>query len=113
MANSKNIITVIIVVVASALIVAIFIFYGGSKSAINSDLQTVLPGPETQNLSHELLSALASLKDLKLDSSFFKDTAFVSLIDYSKDLKDEPVHRDNPFLPVEASVEGQTSTVTP
>ncbi len=99
--NSKNIVTIIIVVASSALIVGIFIFYGGSKSAVNSNLQVQLPvNGGADVLSKELLAALSSLKDLKLDDSFFKDPALASLIDYSGNIVDEPIGRDNPFLPV-------------
>ncbi len=103
--NSKNIITVVIIVIAAALLVGVFIKFGGSKSNINSDLQ-VAPSAASSNssLSRELLSALSSLKDLKLDSSFFKDTTFASLIDYSKDITDDQTGRDNPFLPVSGNV---------
>src|SRR3989344_7038068 len=98
----KNLMTVIIVIVAITLVVSVFIFFGGSKSDIRSDLTTSSTNiPSTEVLSQELLLALSSLKDLELDNNFFKDRVFLSLIDYSKDLKDELLGRDNPFLPVE------------
>lgn len=113
MDNSKNIITVVIIVVVSALIVGLFIFYGGSNSDVQSGLRVDLPnGANNQPiLSRELLAALASVKDLKLDPAFFKDTAFASLRDYSKDIQDEEKGRDNPFLPVTSTV--GTPAVTP
>ncbi|MDO8493459.1 MAG: hypothetical protein Q7S19_02860 [bacterium] len=99
--NSKNITVVVIIVTVSAMLIGIFIYFGGAGSSVDSDLSVVPTAPGTQNLSRELLSSLASLKDLKLNTDFFKDKAFASLIDYSEDLKEDPLGRENPFLPIE------------
>lgn len=113
MLNSKNITTIGIIVVMASLLIGVFIYFGGSNSTIESDLQVVPPDTGgTQVLSRELLSALSSVKDLKLDPGFFKDTAFDSLIDYSEDIRDEQVGRDNPFLPVGAVIE-ETPVIPP
>ena len=111
--NSKNTTTVVIIVVAASLIIGFFIYFGRSRSPVSSGLRVDLPNNSVNQpiLSRELLSALASVNDLKLDPTFFNDTAFASLIDYSKDLRDDPLGRDNPFLPVGASV-GASETVS-
>lgn len=104
--NSKNIVTIAIIIVVAALIVAVFVFFGGPKSSISGGLQTVAPlsAQESNALSREFLLALSSLNSLELKSSFFDDKAFKLLIDYSKDIKDEGVGRDNPFLPISEGV---------
>jgi hypothetical protein len=115
MSNSKNVATVVIIIVAAALIVGLFIYFGKSKAPISSGLRVDLPNNSLNEpiLSRELLQALSSVKDLKLDPSFFKDTAFASLIDYTKDISDDPLGRDNPFLPFGSSGEAQATTQTP
>ncbi len=116
--------TILIVVVVSALVVYGFIYFGNFRSAIQSGLKVDLPtssAEKPQALSQELLLALSSLKDLKLDGKLFKDKAFLSLTDYTEDLKDESLGRDNPFLPVgvesqnlfESSVLDETSQALP
>ena len=48
----------------------------------------------------ELLGLLAALKMVQLDTSFFDDPNYRSLIDWSVAIKSQPVGRRNPFLPV-------------
>lgn len=113
----KNFVTIIIVVIITGSVVWAFIFLGRSKSAVKSGLVAELPaGPgskDTETLSRELLSALSSLKDLKLDDKFFNDQAFLSLKDDSKGLVDELLGRENPFLPVGAVDENQVVQLPP
>lgn len=113
MMNSKNTITVAIVVVVAALVIAIFVFFGGSNSNVSGGLQTVAPlSPQESNaLSRDFLQALSSLNSLDLDASFFDDKTFKLLVDYSKDIKDEAVGRDNPFLPVSGDITPVTQSI--
>lgn len=110
--DKKNIVTIVIIVVASLLIVGAFIYFGRPGSVIQSGLSS--PGSPmpatTQGLSSELLRALSSLESLTLNTDLFKDSAFTNLVDYSKDIKDEPVGRDNPFMPVGTESSSGTQT---
>lgn len=51
-----------------------------------------------------ILALLNDLKNIRLDESFFADTIFVSLIDWSVSLEPEPKGRPNPFAPIGVDV---------
>ena len=104
--NSKNVVTISVIVAVAGLIIAVFVFFGGPKSGVSGGLQTVAPlsAQESNALSRDFLQALSSLNSLELNSAFFDDKAFKLLVDYSKNIKDEEVGRDNPFLPINGSV---------
>jgi hypothetical protein len=112
--ETKNIVTLIIVVVASALIIGLFIYFGGSNAKVDGGLRVVPVAADgtIDPLGARILRALASLESLKLDTSIFKDKAYTSLNDFSKDIKDEPIGRDNPFLPI-GIAETPATPVTP
>lgn len=48
----------------------------------------------------ELLITLSKLKSLTLDDSFFNDSIFVSLTDFSNPIIPQEVGRSNPFSPI-------------
>ena len=76
----KNIITITIILVAVGLVVYMLISFGGG-SAIKSGLtvKSSTSNGSTDSLSRELLQALSSLEELKLDDKLFKDKVFLSL----------------------------------
>jgi len=47
----------------------------------------------------EILKMLAELKSIKLDTSFFENKTFKSLVDFSVELTTEKAGRLNPFAP--------------
>jgi hypothetical protein len=55
---------------------------------------------ESIALRDEFLELLAALKTVQLDTSFFSDPRYLSLVDWSVTIKPQPVGRRNPFLPV-------------
>lgn len=50
--------------------------------------------------SREILETIARLKAAKMDTDFFGEKEFKSLIDHSVELIEEPVGRINPFAPL-------------
>jgi len=55
---------------------------------------------EASRNTQEFLLRLQQLRDLEFDQSLFSDGRFRSLVDYRKDIVEEPVGRANPFAPV-------------
>ena len=50
-------------------------------------------------IGREIITFLDDLQSINLDGSIFDDPAFVSLVDFEKEVQAEPVGRDNPFDP--------------
>ncbi len=100
--DSKNIQAIVIIITLVLFVGGAYLYFSGSGAPITSDLTAVAPDASGQQvLSKQLLSALSSLSSLKLNTDFFKDKAFNSLVDYSEAIKEDPLGRDNPFLPVQ------------
>jgi len=52
---------------------------------------------ESQTVGQDLVSLLAELQAVKLDTNLFDSPAFVGLTDFTTDLGKEPQGRNNPF----------------
>ena len=89
---SKN--TIIIVVVVALIALAYFYFEGGSAPTTS--------GIESSNASigQSELQLLNQVENLNIDTNFFTDKAYSSLIDYTVEIPREGVGRPNPFAPV-------------
>ena len=75
---------------------------------------TVLPeSPLGATLGRDLLSALATLKSTKLDTSVFQDPIFLSLKDFGVEISAQPIGRRNPFATFETGAPTVTSEKTP
>ena len=81
-------------------------FFGENKSeknlsATNSAMQTTAAaGADSSSEGQEILNVLNSLKAVKMDTEFFNDKVFKSLVDFSVKLAPQPVGRFNPFSPI-------------
>lgn len=89
-------------------IVLIFVYAMYSSGAKKSE-GTVPPGAENASTAtgtptfsekENLLKVLTSLKSIKLDTSFFENKVFQSLVDFSVELTPEESGRPNPFSPL-------------
>lgn len=69
-----------------------------SGSGIN-EMQAV--GTESGSEGGEIVEILGRLKAIKMDTNFFQNESFNSLIDNSVELVPEPVGRINPFAPLQ------------
>jgi hypothetical protein len=114
---------VVAVVAGFAVIILALLFWGGGNSSPavpNSpaaQFLSVSPAlPDSSQASaamgQELLSALALLKTISLDTSFFSDVAFKSLSDWGKVVPPQPVGRRNPFAPLSAGSGGAAKSGT-
>ncbi|MBU1160055.1 hypothetical protein KKD04_02650 [Patescibacteria group bacterium] len=95
-----------ILILILVVLAAIFVYY-----IYSSDKQ---PAPEDSNLAvvtsngsreksdertEKILTMLKLVESVELDTSFFENPLFNSLIDNSVELNPEPVGRNNPFAP--------------
>ena len=97
--NNKIILAFLLIVV---IIAGYFLVYKKEKSSIG-DLESAsganLEG--APSVGQDLLVKLAMLDTLKIDEGFFKDKAFISLIDFSFPISTSTeIGRSNPFSPI-------------
>lgn len=87
--------TIIFIIVILVLALVYFYFAGGEAPAA-----TLLTGTGSGGVGAVELSLLNQMKSLQIDTSLFKDPAYVSLIDYSVAITPQNVGRPNPFAPI-------------
>lgn len=84
------------------------IFFGGADEApvdtpgsteTLGDVSGVSAGVSAEE-GRAMLALLNDLKSIRLDETFFADTVFSSLTDWSVELAPEPKGRPNPFAPI-------------
>ncbi len=87
--------TIIFIIVILVLGLVYFYFAGGETPAT-----TLLTGVGSGGVGAIELSLLNQMKSLQIDTSFFKDPAYQSLVDYSVAITPQSVGRPNPFAPL-------------
>lgn len=73
---------------------------GAPASSVSPYLSVAPAAPASAALGEDLLTALALLKTISLDTSLFSDPAFESLSDWGKEISPQPAGRRNPFAPL-------------
>ncbi|MDE2188767.1 MAG: hypothetical protein KGJ35_03520 [Patescibacteria group bacterium] len=107
--SSNNKTTVIIAIVLLVVLVGGWYFYkSGSSSQGSSALVSSSAGSYGTNQSNgaigaDVLSILQSVSSIRIDSNFFNDPSYQSLVDYSITVPPQSVGRVNPFAPVGSS----------
>lgn len=106
MSKIKN--SIIFIAISSVLVLSYFFLF--KKDSQPAGLIVSAPGTVENNVSglatdssvdRDFLPLLLSVKDIKLDDSIFKNTAFQSLVDSSIVLTpDNTEGRNNPFAPL-------------
>jgi len=96
--KNRTVIIIILVILIGLFIFSTF-FNKGDKQ--NQPIVKKTVNSTTKLLGAEILSALNSLKVLKLDANIFVDPAFKSLVDFSRPVLEEPIGRKNPFAPID------------
>lgn len=103
--NSKLPIAIGIILVIAAVG---YYFYSNSNPPVNPDSSlTSTPGSGTEtgsSVGSNVLSLLAEIKGLNIDTTFFQTPVYESLTDFSVTIPSEPVGKSNPFLPLPGSV---------
>lgn len=106
----------VLILIGGFVLVAVLLLVfaaGGSEPGVSegpvSPYLSVAPappagGPSSAALGEDLLTALALLKTISLDTSVFTDPVFLSLSDWGKAIPPQPAGRRNPFAPLGAGV---------
>lgn len=100
-----------------AMLVAYNIFYLGPKKeaedagAIRSENQNLT----SSQIGREIVTTLNRLKTLNIDPDFFLEERFGRLVDFSVEIKEQPVGKNNPFSQVDVlasqSLDGEVEGV--
>ena len=106
--SSKSTIISIVLIVAVALVA--YFYYESTITVSNSGLESTSGTSDAQAAGMRVLNLLSQIRSLKIDTSVFKDPAYLSLRDYSVAIPQENVGRPNPFAPLSGI--SSTSTVT-
>lgn len=91
--------TVIIVVLVIAIAFVAYSYFFAKPTEPVLSVQAVSTTP---SVDQDLIAILLQLKSIKLDDAIFSDSAFKSLQDFSQELVQEPIGRNNPFAPLGA-----------
>lgn len=86
---------------------------GVSGGPVSPYLSVAPAAPSSAALGEDLLTALALLKTISLDTSVFTDPVFESLSDWGKAIPPQPAGRRNPFAPLGASTPAGKPTSVP
>jgi len=88
---------IVVLVIAIAFVVYSYFFAKPAEPVLSTQEVSAVP-----SVDQDLIAILLQLKSIKLDDAIFSDPAFKSLQDFSQELVQEPVGRNNPFAPLGA-----------
>ncbi len=91
----QQVITIGLVVIAGFVAYSVF-FKPTNENALTA--QTV--DPSKTAVEQELIALLIELRSIKLDTAVFGDERFKALQDFSQQIVQEPIGRENPFAPL-------------
>ena len=85
---------------ALIIIVAIIAYYTFFADSTNSTDSLLEIQSQNQLIGSEVLNLMNQVQSLKIDSAFFDNNAFKSLVDHTVAIPERSVGRDNPFAPI-------------
>ncbi len=94
MANNKKIIITAVVVLIGLLMYAL------SSSKPETDIITTIEATNTETGEREMLKLLTDMKTIRLDGKIFENEVYVNLQDFSRNVIEEPIGRQDPFAPL-------------
>lgn len=77
-----------------------FAYQHWTKAEVATQLISTNETVTADSVGDETLQILSELRTLTLDEDIFTDKAFQSLEDFSMEIKEQPVGRNNPFAPL-------------
>ncbi len=92
----KKVIIAVLVIVALMFAYKIFVL-DPSKAENAGSLRSESDSIVSSEIGREIVGTLNRLKTINIDNDFFQEDAFVQLIDFSVEIQDQPIGRDNPF----------------
>ncbi len=104
MIDNENVKNLVIGAVAFVVIVLGAYFYMNRQPLVDESLLTgVTNNPSAATIEGNFITALNSLKRLKLNDSLFRNAAWTTLVDFGRTLAPQPAGRSNPFAPIGTS----------
>lgn len=100
--NNKIIFLVILII--AAFVGYNFLFKKESPTASDLAAESEQRQSGQSAIGRNLVAALSKLKSVAIDTAFFKDPIFNSLIDFNVQITPQEVGRNNPFSPIGGSV---------
>lgn len=93
----KNILVIVLVAVIIGTGVMWYLYFGSTPKE-----PVTRVSEEEDEATKDLVSMLATLQSLRIDTAFFDDPIYKSLIDFSPTIeRPDDIGRENPFLPLE------------
>ena len=92
--NKLYAILLVVIIIAFA-----WYFFFREKPSQDLALLELESGPSSAT-TFEILSTLNQVRNLKIDSEFFRSQAYQSLVDYNVEIIPQPIGRQNPFAPI-------------
>jgi hypothetical protein len=108
----KKIILLILLAIVLFVVYAVFI----KKDPTNTSDGNLITGggvlsEDARALGNQISQALLRLEQIKLDRNIFTNNIYVTLVDRSEPIIDEPIGRPNPFAPIgDISLNSSTRT---
>jgi hypothetical protein len=88
--------------VVIALVLTFFVFFGSQESNVQGELMVDLnfSDPVEEILGRQVIVSLNQIKGIKIDTDFFKDSAFQSLQDFTVIIPKQNTGRRDPFAAI-------------
>lgn len=89
------------VIIIGTIVAVAFIGYSMFlKPDTDNPLTAQAVDPSQTAVEQELIGLLLELRSIKLDTALFSDERFRALKDFSQEIVQEPIGRENPFAPL-------------
>ncbi len=88
-----------------AFIAVVIVVYGGYQFFFATPSEPVVQVSQApgSGVDQDLVALLFELRGIRLETTIFSDSVFMSLQDFGKELVSEPIGRNNPFAPLGGS----------
>jgi hypothetical protein len=108
----KKIILIILIAIILFVVYAVFIKKDPTNTADgNLITRGGVLSEDARALGNQISQALLRLEQIKLDRNIFTNNIYITLVDRSEPIIDEPIGRPNPFAPIgDISLNSSTRT---
>lgn len=88
--------------IITIIVIGVFVAYQQLyvKARDGRVLSSQVAGASGSAAGQEIINVLSGIRGINLDTSIFEDDTFNSLVDFTQEVRSEPVGRSNPFAPV-------------
>ncbi len=96
--NKGNTILIAVVVV---LVIIVIIWFVMKKPKSLDEKQVAFTDDSMTNIEKDMIASLATIDKININPEVFNNPAFAQLVDMSRRITEEPIHRANPFAPID------------